>query len=317
MAIRNKVYDKDGQLVLGAFGVDNRVDYDDFFIFADHFGLKVGDGAFDPAFDLVPDNQVNFDDFFAFADNFGREIVGTGKVVPVMAGLNTDARFSLAASEELPRVGEEMAIAVNLEDYAELRGYGFTVSYDANVLEYVGSRVENSILGEEGLAQPQTFAQSDGQVTIASFGQTATEGDLGLSLVFRSTGEIESSYIDITEGALQDGRYGVNRVTEMASVRIETRPEVYSLSDNYPNPFNPETTIKYQLPEAGDVNLEVYNMLGQVVRTLVSTNQNAGRYVLQWDATNDSGHPLSSGIYFYRIQAGGEFQSIKKMLLLK
>ena len=102
-----------------------------------------------------------------------------------------------------------------------------------------------------------------------------------------------------------------------ASVRIETRPEVYSLSDNYPNPFNPETTIKYQLPEAGDVNLEVYNMLGQVVRTLVSTNQNAGRYVLQWDATNDSGHPLSSGIYFYRIQAGGEFQSIKKMLLLK
>jgi len=317
MAIRNNVRDVKGELVLGLFGVDNKVDYDDFFIFADHFGLQAGEGAFDPAFDLVADNQVNFADFFVFADNFGRTVVGTGKVVPEMAGLNTDARFNLAAGEELPRVGEEIAIAVNLENYTELRGYGFTVSYDSDVLEFVGSRVDNNILGEAGLAEPHLFAQADGQVSIASFGQTATEGDLGLSLVFRAAGEIESSYIDITEGALQDGRYGVNRVTEMVSVRIETRPEVYSLSDNYPNPFNPETTIKYQLPEAGDVNLEVYNMLGQVVRTLVSTNQNAGRYVLQWDATNDSGHPLSSGIYFYRIQAGGEFQSVKKMLLLK
>ena len=59
-------------------------------------------------------------------------------------------------------------------------------------------------------------------------------------------------------------------------------------------------------------------MLGQVVRSLVSNEfQNAGRYTLQWDATNDGGQPLSSGVYFYRIVAGGEFQSHKKMLLLK
>ena len=317
MAIRNNVLNEKGERVLGLFGVDNRVDYDDFFIFADHFGLSVGDGAFDPAFDLVADNQVNFDDFFAFADNFGQIAVGTGKVVPVMAGLNSEARFSLAVGADLPRVGEELAIAVNLEDYAELRGYGLTVSYDADVLEFVGSRVNDNILGEGGLAEPHLMAQGDGEVSIVSFGQTATDGDLGLNLVFRTMQEIESSYIEITDGKLQDGGYGLNHVTESVSIRVETRPEVYSLSDNYPNPFNPETTIKYQLPEAGDVNLEIYNMLGQVVRSLVSTNQNAGRYVLQWDATNDSGQPLSSGIYFYRIQAGGEFQSVKKMLLLK
>ena len=58
-------------------------------------------------------------------------------------------------------------------------------------------------------------------------------------------------------------------------------------------------------------------MLGQVVNTLVSDYQTAGRYVIQWDATNDNGQALSSGVYFYRITAGGEFQSIKKMLLLK
>ena len=97
---------------------------------------------------------------------------------------------------------------------------------------------------------------------------------------------------------------------------MQTRPEIFGLADNYPNPFNPETTLKYQLPEAADVKLEVYNVVGQVVRTLVADHQNAGRYVTQWDATNDNGQPLSSGIYFYHIQAG-DFQKTKKMLLLK
>ena len=317
MAIRNNVVDANGASVYGLFGVDNKVDYDDFFIFADHFGLSAGQDAFDRAFDLAPNNTIDFDDFFAFADNFGREIVATGKVVPMMAGLNSDARFYLDAGSDLPRVGEELVIDVNIENFIELKGYGFGLNYDASVLEFVGARVENNILGEGQLAQPQVVAQGEGTVSLGAFGDVATKGELGLGLVFRTLEEIEASYIEITEGALQDGSYGLNSVTGPVSVRIETRPEVYALSDNYPNPFNPETTIKYQLPEAGDVTLEVYNMLGQVVRTLVSEQQNAGRYVLQWDANNDAGQALSSGIYFYRIQAGGEFQSVKKMLLLK
>lgn len=99
-------------------------------------------------------------------------------------------------------------------------------------------------------------------------------------------------------------------------VSVETRPEAFALLNNYPNPFNPETTIKYHLPEAAQVKLEVYNMVGQVVRTLVNNQQNAGRYVVQWDAANDNGQNLASGIYLYRIQAG-DFHEVKKMLLLK
>jgi hypothetical protein len=317
MAIRNNVVDVNGQRVSGLFGADNRVDYDDFFIFGDHFGLAANDDMFDRAFDLQPNNVVDFDDFFAFAENFGREVVGVGKTVPTMSGLNGDARFYLATSGDLPRVGEELSIAVSLENYVEVRGYGMTVEFDSDLLEFVGSRVESSMLGESTLAVPHDIV-GDGQVHIAAFGETAGEGDLGLSLVFRSRSEIEDSYVELTGGALQDGTYGLNRITSPVSVRIETRPEEYALGDNYPNPFNPETTIKYQLPDAGQVRLEVYNMLGQVVRTLVDNQfQNAGRYTLQWDATNDSGQPLSSGVYFYRIVAGSDFQSHKKMLLLK
>ena len=102
-----------------------------------------------------------------------------------------------------------------------------------------------------------------------------------------------------------------------SSLLLQTLPAAFSLADNFPNPFNPATTIQYALPQAADVELTVYNVLGQPVRTLIAEHQNAGRYVVEWDATNDSGHSLSSGMYFYRLQAGGEFLKVKKMLLLK
>ena len=102
-----------------------------------------------------------------------------------------------------------------------------------------------------------------------------------------------------------------------ASLSLQTLPAAFSLADNFPNPFNPATTIKYALPQAADVELTVYNVVGQPVRTLVAEHQSAGRYVVEWDATNDSGYSLSSGMYFYRLEVGGEFLEIKKMLLLK
>ena len=88
-------------------------------------------------------------------------------------------------------------------------------------------------------------------------------------------------------------------------------PKDYSISQNYPNPFNPSTTIKYALPKEDMVSIRVYNILGQVVRTLVNQNQAAGTYSLTFNANN-----LTSGIYFYSIQAGN-FKQVKKMMLIK
>ena len=102
-----------------------------------------------------------------------------------------------------------------------------------------------------------------------------------------------------------------------AKAVIQALPTAFALADNFPNPFNPTTTIQYALPQAADVELTVYNVVGQPVRTLVAEHQSAGRYVVEWDATDDSGHSLSSGMYFYRLEAGGEFLEVKKMLLLR
>lgn len=86
---------------------------------------------------------------------------------------------------------------------------------------------------------------------------------------------------------------------------------VFSLSNNYPNPFNPTTTIEYNVPKNGQVNLSVYNSLGQRVETLVNGNKQTGKYNVVFNASN-----LSSGVYFYRIEAGN-YSDVKKMLLLK
>ncbi|MCY3669327.1 MAG: T9SS type A sorting domain-containing protein, partial [Gemmatimonadetes bacterium] len=105
-------------------------------------------------------------------------------------------------------------------------------------------------------------------------------------------------------------------IPSLASAKGVSPPLTFE-SHNYPNPFNPTTTIKYALPSAMDVELTVYNAVGQAVRTLVAEHQRTGHYGVEWDATDDSGHSVAAGIYFYRLQAGGKFLAVDKMLLLR
>jgi len=97
---------------------------------------------------------------------------------------------------------------------------------------------------------------------------------------------------------------------------VNTLPTTYAVSQNYPNPFNPSTTIKYQLPQTSDVQLQIFNVLGQKVRTLVNSKVEAGYHEAIWDGRNDLGHQVASGIYIYKFQAGN-FQKTLKLMLLK
>ena len=93
-------------------------------------------------------------------------------------------------------------------------------------------------------------------------------------------------------------------------------PHNYNLFQNHPNPFNPVTSLRYDLPEDGLVNITIYDMMGRIVKTLVNGSQTAGFKSVQWDATNDRNEPVSAGLYLYTIQVG-EFRQTKKMVLLK
>ena len=93
-------------------------------------------------------------------------------------------------------------------------------------------------------------------------------------------------------------------------------PEVFALHQNYPNPFNPVTNIQFDIPEESEVRMEIYNLMGQRVATLVNNTLEPGFHAVKWNGTNDFGKQLSSGMYIYRISANN-FTSVKKLILMK
>jgi len=93
-------------------------------------------------------------------------------------------------------------------------------------------------------------------------------------------------------------------------------PKSTKLAQNFPNPFNPSTTIKFDLKEKGFVTLKVYNVAGQLVRTLVSGERDANSYTVTWDGKNDRGGAVASGIYFYKMETK-DFSQTKKMVMLR
>jgi hypothetical protein len=130
--------------------------------------------------------------------------------------------------------------------------------------------------------------------------------------------DVEEDFgIELKEIALADERAALIPVGQGPS-----RPVAFELGQNYPNPFNPSTTIKFTLPSAVDggatlpTSLRIYNVLGEVVRTLVDEPMVPGVHHEVWDGRDDHGNRVASGIYFYRLRAG-DLQHAKKMVLMK
>ncbi|MFC1483812.1 carboxypeptidase regulatory-like domain-containing protein [Candidatus Neomarinimicrobiota bacterium] len=153
-------------------------------------------------------------------------------------------------------------------------------------------------------------------------------GTAALALVGQST---EPSYADAlpSEGSY---RYGVTATdfggnesgyseevpyTFLAIAGGNGIPETYALRANYPNPFNPSTTIVYELPEAAPVTLLIYDLTGKQIRTLVNEARSAGYHQAVWDGTDSRGALTATGVYFYRITAGDAFVETRKMVLMK
>ncbi len=144
---------------------------------------------------------------------------------------------------------------------------------------------------------------------------------LGQNMVLAGTGEIlrvtTSSPVDLSKVGL-DVRNANNESMdyELKAEPLVVLPTAYRLENNYPNPFNPETNIKFSLPEAQDVKLEVFDIKGHRVRVLVNENMTAGNHSVMWNGRDKNGRMVASGTYFYRIQAGPLNQT-HRMLLVK
>jgi hypothetical protein len=104
-------------------------------------------------------------------------------------------------------------------------------------------------------------------------------------------------------------------VTVVEEERTISLPQSFSLSQNFPNPFNSETVILFALPERGEVELAVYNLAGQQVAALVQGAREAGSYAVRWDGRDGHGRELASGIYLYRLRAGKRMETRKLVLV--
>jgi hypothetical protein len=117
-----------------------------------------------------------------------------------------------------------------------------------------------------------------------------------------------------------DGNTQLNFALRKSATRVDEQPgnlpEEFALHVNYPNPFNPATTIAYDAPAAAHVTLRIHNTLGQEVRTLIDAWQEAGTKSLQWDGRDNAGEILPSGVYFYSLQAGG-FKATRKLAVVR
>lgn len=120
---------------------------------------------------------------------------------------------------------------------------------------------------------------------------------------------------EIGGGNIVIHKEGLKKSTDQALLaNSETIPEKFALHQNYPNPFNPYTTIQFDLPENSFVKLFIYNAIGQLVRTLIDNEFQAGSYSITWHCVDDHGVKLSTGIYIYQIQAG-DYQATQKMII--
>jgi len=127
---------------------------------------------------------------------------------------------------------------------------------------------------------------------------------------------IRTDLSPLTDWPGPDSMFVIQTLSLDIAIAEHQIPQTTTLLQNYPNPFNPRTAIRYSLPVSGHVELSVYNLLGQRIRTLINETQRPGFHSIDWDGLNEQHRPVSSGIYLYILRTEKDLLS-RRMLLLK
>ena len=244
--------------------------------------------------------------------------------------------------------GNEVTFIIRMVDNEPIRGIELDIYHDSDVLTYdgvdKGDKLEN-VTDEDGNPRTMTLlgnyledrlkvlAYSTSRARTAGDG---TEGDLVHVTYELAEGESLPSTVTFYLGlanlpgtSMDPELLNVvcgypdedNAITVSTSALgvddNESIPNQFALHQNYPNPFNPSTQISFDIPEGGEyIMLNIYNILGQNVSTLVNGVMNPGRYTMDWNATDEIGNPVASGIYFYELRSES-FTARKKILLIR
>ena len=215
---------------------------------------------------------------------------------------------------------DTLRVSLVVDRSGGLQAFGFTLSYPMEKLNFID--IKPTALTQDW-QQLNGQSNSPGQITIGGFHDMPLH-DTGNSEILHVLFVENSQNVTRAEfkisAPLDDFKNAL--VSNGGSAAGDApAPTTFALQQNYPNPFNPATKIKYNLPTAGQVNLTVYNLMGQQIRSLVNALQSSGEHQVTWDAKNDAGNKAESGIYFYRIEissgSGQRFVQTQKAIFMK
>ncbi len=284
------------------FDGDGDVDFADLIVLLQRM-MAASQGQAEPPFDLNEDGQVDLGDLLTLV----QLMRGAGKVAIGSGGV---------AWQGLEGAPDEVRVGLVAESIPVSQGYFVQVTYDPEEAAFVGA--EESL---EGIFSGGTFLvhEEEGAVLIAG-GNPEGNGGGGNGLLarlrFRPLGGATGVTVEAEVGLALARGGGFAPLHLPEARRLEVSPGAFRLLQNVPNPFNPITAIAFELPDEAEVELAVYNLVGQRVRTLVHQVKSAGRYRVEWDARDDMGRDVSSGVYFYHLKAEA-FSATRRMMLLR
>ena len=212
--------------------------------------------------------------------------------------------------------GEQVTIPLTIENVSGVTSIQTILEYDSKFLTFHDVSLSD-ITGSMQLAVEENSEAGELYIAMAGIEIMDTEGEI-VYITFDVDDEVKGiKNIPITARQFIANEKDLTELAGFGEIIVQGTPFNFAILQNYPNPFNPTTSIRYQIPEDNSrVSICVYNIKGQLVRTLIDKKQDAGFYHVIWNGTDNTGKKVSSGVYFYRMKSG-TFSKMKKLILLK
>ena len=280
------------------YDLDRKIDSKDISLFIDYFKSNqsgretapVSSGKV-PYITIDPDGKYDIDDMLTFVQFGNWYLEGAqGKILDDITNTSISLDSTIRSSiYQIPLLQSMQSIELY-------------VSYDPLELE----PLLNTINAEVKLSHHDS---DNGLISMILFNPDQEHIDIKWKHLKESS---ESDVSLLLKTEYNDQSVQVKR----SMFKIMSVPDEYALHDNFPNPFNPTTTFKFDIPKEGKIRLNIYNILGQQVKTFHLSNLTPGYHSIIWDSTNDFGEQVGGGVYFYQLQSQ-DFMQTKKMILLK